>query len=237
MHIGDRRDRARLRERPDDQERDAATPNYDKFYQNIFPGGAVNAGGHLGRNLSAYNNETDRQNLFNQTDLTYKLDAGWSSHTLLAGAEVGRQNGFRFVRTGFFNNVATSTTRSRSTAAIPMTYVPVIFRNIPTAPNNTYTLNLGGAYLQDQIEITRYLQLIGGVRFDRFDLDSARSKHRHDAPAAIDDLVSPRVGVDRQAGRERLDLRQLQRLVPSQRGRSVQHPGARNGDRRSRRNS
>src|SRR5438105_13091556 len=81
--------------------------SYDKFYQNIFPGGgpdagAVNAAG-TSSNLSAYNNETDRRNFFNQTDFTYKLDAGWSKHTLLASLEVGRQNGLSFRQDGFFN--------------------------------------------------------------------------------------------------------------------------------------
>ncbi|HEY6041218.1 MAG TPA: TonB-dependent receptor plug domain-containing protein, partial [Anaerolineae bacterium] len=61
--------------------------NYDKFYQNIYPGGGANAGAvnvaGTSSNLSAYNNETDRTNLFNQTDLTYKFDAGQTRHTVL----------------------------------------------------------------------------------------------------------------------------------------------------------
>src|SRR5262249_51810980 len=79
--------------------------NYDKFYQNIFPGGPVNAAG-TSVNLSAYNNETDRQNIFNQTDITYKVDLGWMKHTLLVGSEIGRQNGLSFRQDGFFNNVS-----------------------------------------------------------------------------------------------------------------------------------
>ena len=41
---------------------------YDKFYQNVFPD-AVNAAG-TEVSLRAYNNATDRKNLFNQADLT-----------------------------------------------------------------------------------------------------------------------------------------------------------------------
>ena len=42
---------------------------YDKFYQNVFPG-AVNATGTL-VSLSGYNTATQRNNVFNQTDVTY----------------------------------------------------------------------------------------------------------------------------------------------------------------------
>ena len=164
--------------------------SYDKFYQNIFPGGAVNPAG-TSVNLSAYNNENDRQNLFNQTDVTYKLDLGWTRHTLLAGAELGRQTGLSFRQSGFFNNVATTLAVSPLN---PVSYTPVTFRNIATDANNTYTLNLGALYVQDQIEITRYFQLIGGVRFDHFDLSST-DRRTLATFNRVDDLVSPRVGV------------------------------------------
>src|SRR5215217_2503089 len=95
--------------------------DYDKFYQNIFPAGPVNAAG-TSVNLSAYNNETDRQNLFNQTDLTYKLDLGLVKHTLLWGAEIGRQSGLSFRQDGFFNNVSTTLPVSPLN---PTSFVPV----------------------------------------------------------------------------------------------------------------
>ena len=77
--------------------------NYDKMYQNVFPGGPVNAAGTT-VSLTGYNNQTDRQNLFNQTDLTYKVNTGFVQHTLLAGAELSRQSGLAFRQDGFFNN-------------------------------------------------------------------------------------------------------------------------------------
>jgi catecholate siderophore receptor len=164
--------------------------DYEKFYQNIFPGGPVNAAG-TSVNLSAYNNETDRQNLFNQTDLTYKLDFGLIKHTLLWGAEVGRQSGLNYRQDGFFNNVSLTLPVS---PLDPANLTPVIFRNIASGANNTYRLNLAATYLQDQVEITRYLQLIGGIRFDRFDLESQDRRTRV-IFGRVDDLVSPRAGV------------------------------------------
>jgi catecholate siderophore receptor len=47
---------------------------YDKFYQNVFPG-AVNPAGTLVA-ISAYNQATDRENLFNQTDYVVPFTTG-----------------------------------------------------------------------------------------------------------------------------------------------------------------
>jgi len=169
---------------------------YDKFYQNVYPGGptgsdqgAVNLAG-TSSNLSAYNNETDRQNLFNQTDLTYKFGTGPVRHTVVLGGEVGRQNGLNYRQDGFFNNLTSTITVDPRN---PVSYVPVTFRGTPTAANNTYKLDLGAVYLQDQIEITRYLQIIGGVRLDHFDLQS-RDRRTGITLGRVDDLVSPRIG-------------------------------------------
>ena len=170
--------------------------NYDKFYQNIFPGGAVNPAG-TSVALSAYNNEVDRQNVFNQTDVTYKFDLGLMRHTLLAGAEVGRQSGLSLRQDGFFNNAANPNGTPATFTVSPLnptSYVPVVFRNIPTGANNTYQLGLGALYVQDQIEITKYFQLIGGLRFDHFDL-STQDRRTLATFNRVDDLTSPRFGV------------------------------------------
>ena len=82
------------------------------------------------------------------------------------------------------------------------------FRNTATDNNNTYVLNLGAAFVQDQIEITRYLQLIGGVRYDHFDLQS-RDRRTNVVLGRVDDLVSPRAGHRLQADRQFVDLWQL----------------------------
>src|SRR5262249_13367029 len=139
---------------------------------------------------------TDRQNIFNQTDVTYKFDAGWTRHTLLAGAEVGRQNGLSFRQDGFFPGCTPPTTCTLSVSALnPTSYVPVTFQNISTGANDTYVLNLAAAYLQDQIEVTRYLQFILGVRFDRFDLETQRRDPGSPTISRTDNIVSPRAGV------------------------------------------
>src|SRR5262249_46721044 len=80
--------------------------NYDRFYQNFVPGAATADGSQVA--LTSYNNATNRTNFFNQTDVTSTISTGRLRHTLLAGAEVGRQLTDNFRNTGFFNNTATS---------------------------------------------------------------------------------------------------------------------------------
>ncbi len=81
--------------------------SYDKFYQNVYAGGAVSDDGSAVP-LAAYNNATGRTNLFNQTDLTIQSRTGPVRHTIVAGAEFGRQETDNFRNTGYFASGATS---------------------------------------------------------------------------------------------------------------------------------
>jgi catecholate siderophore receptor len=163
--------------------------DYDRFYQNYVPG-AVNADKSF-VSLTAYNNSTKRRNLFNQTDVTFNASTGKVRHNFLAGAEVGRQNTDNFRQSGFFNNTTTSILVPLSDTTID---VPVTFRQNATDANNHIKTNLGATYVQDQIAISRYLQVVTGVRLDYFDLQFHNNRSHQDL-RRIDRLVSPRAGV------------------------------------------
>ena len=163
--------------------------DYDRFYQNYVPG-AVTANKQFVA-ITAYNNATKRQNLFNQTDVTFMASSGSIRHNFLAGAEIGRQLTDNFRRTGFFNNTTTSTLVALSD---PLVTTHVAFRQNATDANNHIKTNLGATYVQDQIEINRYLQVVTGVRFDYFDLRFHNNRNNQDL-RRIDRLVSPRAGV------------------------------------------
>ena len=60
--------------------------------------------------------------------------------------------------------------------------------------NSAYHLNIQSAYVRDTVEITRWLQLIGGVRFDRFDM-SAPDKNTNTNRSRVDNKVSPQAAV------------------------------------------
>jgi catecholate siderophore receptor len=163
--------------------------DYDRFYQNYVPG-AVNADKTLVA-LSGYNNATQRLNLFNQTDFTRAVSTGKIRHTLLAGAEVGRQLTDNFRNTGFFNDTATSIA---VLYAAPTISTPVTFRQSATDANNHIRTNLAATYVQDQVGLSRYVQVIGGLRFDYFDLQYHNNR-TGDNLRRIDQLVSPRAGI------------------------------------------
>jgi len=163
--------------------------DYDRSYQNYVPG-AVNATGALVA-LSAYNNSTGRRNLFNQMDFNYALSTGKVKHNLLFGTELGRQATDNFRNTGFFNN---STTSIQVRYDNPLTSIPVVFRQSATDANNQVKAKLAATFIQDQIELSRRVQLIAGVRFDYFDLQFHNNRTGEDL-RRIDHLVSPRLGV------------------------------------------
>lgn len=163
--------------------------DYDRFYQNYVPGAVTADKTRVA--LTAYNNATKRRNLFNQTDLIFSATTGSIRHTFLAGAEFGRQLTDNFRNTGFFNNTATSIL---APYANPTISTPVTFRQAATDANNHLKTNLAAAYVQDQLELSRYVQVVAGLRFDYFDLQFHNNRNG-DELRRIDRLVSPRVGV------------------------------------------
>ena len=163
--------------------------DYDKTYQNIFPG-SVDPTGTL-VTISGYNNRGDRTNLLNQTDLTWRATTGAVSHTLLAGVEVGRQVSRNLRSTAFFDGSETSVT---ATLDRPTISRPVTFRPSDTDANNRVRVHTGAAFIQDQVTLTPRLQLIGGLRVERFDLTFHDFRNGDDLERT-DDLVSPRAGI------------------------------------------
>jgi len=161
---------------------------YDRGYQNYVPGAVTADKTRVA--LSAYNNATKRENLFNQTDLTYEFSTGSVRHNLLGGAEVGRQLTDNFRNTGFFNNTATSILVPYDN---PTINTPITFRQSATDADNHLKTNLAATYAQDQIELTRKFQVVTGVRFDYFDLTFLNNRNGQEL-RRIDRLVSPRAG-------------------------------------------
>ena len=163
--------------------------NYDRFYQNFVPGAATADRSQV--TLTAYNNATNRTNVFNQTDITSVVSTGRLRHTLLAGIEVGRQLTDNFRNSGFFHNTATSLLVPFSNPTIS---TPVTFRQSATDADNHLTTNVAAIYGQDQLELSRHVQVLAGLRFDRFDLTYHNNRNR-DTLSRPDNLVSPRAGI------------------------------------------
>ena len=103
---------------------------YQKFYQNVYPGngplsGAVNPSG-TAFNRAAYNNTTNRDNIFNQTDFFYKAFTGPIFHTIAFGTEFGSQSGSLYAILGSFRPVpiqSSPTHLRRLTSVLLISYI------------------------------------------------------------------------------------------------------------------
>ncbi|WP_292993251.1 TonB-dependent siderophore receptor [Nitrosomonas sp.] len=164
---------------------------YDKFYQNIFANLPFSPG--LGVQLGAYNNATDRENVFNQTNLLYSLNTGSVSHTLMAGIEIARQETHNKRQTGdFHGNSFVSLSNS-------ITNIPITFSTRDTIGSvdayNRSLVNVTSLYIQDQIQFIPQLQAIVGVRYDMFEVDFQQKNGPKDHLKTNDDLIAPRFGL------------------------------------------
>lgn len=168
--------------------------DYDRFYANSLPAAPVNAAGTQVP-ISIYRSQTNRTNLFSQNDFTYKFLTGDVKHTLLAGFELGYQEGLMFRETGFSrvgNSLVTSVVVN---PMAPISRAPVTFRNNGTTDANVrYDLGLAAAYAQDQIDLNEYVQIVGGLRYDYFDF-SSQGRATGLTNERVDNLVSPRAGL------------------------------------------
>jgi catecholate siderophore receptor len=185
--------------------------NYDKFYQNVYPGTPLNAPGKGLVGIPAYNNETDRENLFNQTDFTYRLDLGLVRHTFLFSAEFGHQksdnwrhNGELGPDNGHCVSFSTANGSPRGQCNVLFSQ-PTIFNpgvNFAATQSKSHVeADVRSFYAQDQMQITRYVEVVAGVRHDTFGLDftnlglSTPTLPANAQLSRTDQLISPRAGL------------------------------------------
>ena len=170
--------------------------DYDKFYQNVYPG-AVNSAGSM-VSISAYNNLTERENFFNQTDLIFDINQGDITHRMLVGVELGRQDTVNFRETGYFGAPGSTFTSQSVSVSNPQPTLPISYRQSASDADNAGVADTAALYVQDQMHIGEKWQLIAGLRYDRFAMDftNNRSGVRIEQ---IDNMLSPRAGLIYQA--------------------------------------
>jgi catecholate siderophore receptor len=168
--------------------------DHDKFYQNIFPNGAANGAGTVA--LSAYNDTTERQNLFTQTDLIWENRLAGVEQTLLIGFELGQQKSKQRRQNGFFQP------SNGTTLVVPLSDptidADIIFRPLNangTAANFTRgKAHVAAIYIQDQVKLSPMFEIVAGLRFDRFELDITNRNNGAEF-GRTDNLWSPRLGL------------------------------------------
>lgn len=158
--------------------------DYAKFYSNIFPAGAVSAGDTV--TLSAYNSHTTRENLIGQGNLVWKGSTGAVGHTVLLGFEAGDQATFNARRNGVFSGSAT--VPLAETITVPGVTFPVI------STSSQSDATFWSVYAQDQIDIGEHVKIVGGLRYDEFEIRSTNRVSGF-AGARSDAKWSPRIGL------------------------------------------
>lgn len=166
--------------------------DYDKFYGNVFPGAYTAANGRIA--VSAYSSGTARQNLMNQTDLTFEVKAGHVTHKMLLGAELNQQDTDNQRLTGYFTDVGANATAAFVTLSNPVYTGKIAFRASATDADNSSDANAKALYLQDQMELSPQWQAVLGLRYDDYQVEL--ENHRNGAVLqSEDDLLSPRAGL------------------------------------------
>ena len=184
--------------------------NYQKRYQNTFTNEPIQVYEGSINGIEGYRHNTPRQNIINQLDFVYKFEMMPEvKHTLAFGGEVGHQS-TKSDRDFACFNFDCATTEVDTFYLTPTIYNPVNYGNI--AERRRSDLLTASSYIQDQIAITQYVDVIAGVRYDRFDLkfvgndfanpNLAASGDADEGSATIDGYIrtinnewSPRVGV------------------------------------------
>ena len=168
--------------------------DFDKLYQNIYPAGFVGATDQV--TLDGYVDATDRQNFIIQSNLVAEFETGSLSHTLLLGAEYGTQDTENSRIDIRFD--ASNDDQITIDFTDPLN-IPSFNFDDPSSRDRTSDVNFLSFYLQDQVDIGDHIKVVGGLRYDRFEIDVFdRVADRNGGQAVLTrtgEEVSPRIGV------------------------------------------
>jgi catecholate siderophore receptor len=170
---------------------------YDKYYQNVFANSPVNLSNNV--SLGAYRDVTKRENIINQTDVTYTANIWNIQHKLLAGAEFSSQDtdNNRTIPTNRSDNndpiLSSNSNGTFTTVSANNPFgVPINFNQ--KIRNLESTVTVAGFYLQDQVIFSPQWQAILGIRNDNFDTDFTNLGNNSRINVS-DNLLSPRAGL------------------------------------------
>jgi catecholate siderophore receptor len=163
--------------------------HYDKAYGNVVPlatnGTTVDLNGYL--------DAMKRENWIAQGNLVWQGKTGGIGHTLLAGFEATRQDTVNARANALFAT-GPGTTASRITVPLARKLTLPAVSLSALVRNRDSKLTVLAGYIQDQIEIGNVVQLLAGLRFESFDLDTV-DRIAGFAATRKDEKWSPRLGL------------------------------------------
>ncbi len=158
--------------------------DYDKYYTNVFANGAA-----TGQNgtvaLSSYIDPTKRQNFIAQSNLVWDVSFGSVNNKILLGLEYGNQDSANQRRNG---------TLSSTTLNLANIVYPTV--NFGTLARNTESdVQFFSAYAQDQVSFGNHVDVVVGLRYDRFEIKGTDLIGTPRPFARTDEKISPRIGL------------------------------------------
>ncbi|POF39992.1 TonB-dependent siderophore receptor [Pseudomonas laurylsulfativorans] len=162
----------------------------DSDFDNTYLSGYVPATNKVTR--QHWQQDLNTRNLYNNVELEGGFDTFGLEHRLLTGIEIGSQR-----RDPLLYTAATSGPGSSPVPALDL-YTPD--RNLRhtgrmVVSSNTHTeVESRAVYVQDQLRLNDQWQLLAGLRYDTFDIEST-NKVRNISEDSDSHSTSPRVGV------------------------------------------
>ena len=174
--------------------------DYDKGYSNAYavtPVGTSPTGLTVG--IEAYRDLIKRKSFIVQSNLEWRVATGGIDHIILFGAEYTGQDSVSERINGFFDPLIGSAANRKRTVPLarPVVIPPVFFIAGPAGNGNRLVatkLKQVSFYVQDQIALGDQIDLIAGLRYDRFDLGFTND-FSGEKFVRVDNLWSPRVGL------------------------------------------
>ncbi len=177
--------------------------NYDKFYGNFYASGYDQANTPNVVTLDGYEDTTERENLILSGNIVAEGETGNIGHTLIAGVEYINTSSDQFRFNSFFdstsddNEVFTITRPLNLRGNVGVNAAGVTVTNDFSVDLNDDTrvdIDVFSAYIQDQIELADWVDVVVGLRYDSFDIE-VFNVPANDTRSRKDDRVSPRFGL------------------------------------------
>jgi catecholate siderophore receptor len=177
--------------------------DYDKFYGNFYPTSYNEAATPLEVTLDGYVDTTRRKNLILSGNLIWEASTGAINHTIIAGGEYIDTSSNQDRYNAFWNTTADDTETFAITRPLNLNRgIGINALGVP-ASNSFSTdisddtrvgIDVRSAYVQDEIEVSEFLDVIIGMRFDSFDIQVFNAQ-ANETRSRKDEEFSPRGGL------------------------------------------
>jgi len=177
--------------------------DYDKVYSNFFATNYDETTNIV--ELDGYIDDTQRQNLILSGNLVSEFETGSVEHTLIFGGEYINTSSDQFRLNSFFDT--SEDDRESFLATRPIALRGNVGVNADgIATTNTFsvlnddtrvTIDVLSAYIQDEVKLTDWLNIVLGARFDSFDIEvnDLTDPANPDFRSRKDEEISPRAGL------------------------------------------